>query len=124
MLLGGDEIGHSAQGNNNCYSKDNYLSWLNWNLSPAQQRLLEFARHLIAIRKQQPALSRRHFFRGSIRDADIQELYWLDSNGRQMDDDAWNQGAVYTMDNSTNGNHVLAYQRAADGSLSPAIPSA
>ena len=35
-------------------------------------------------------------------------------------DDAWNQGVVYTMDNSTNGNHVLAYQRAADGILSPA----
>lgn len=35
-------------------------------------------------------------------------------------DDAWNQGAVYTMDNGTNGNHVLAYQRASDGSLSPA----
>jgi len=35
-------------------------------------------------------------------------------------DAAWNQGAVYTMDNSTDGNHVLAYQRAADGSLSPA----
>ena len=35
-------------------------------------------------------------------------------------DAAWNLGAVYTMDNSTNGNHVLTYQRASDGSLSPA----
>lgn len=29
-------------------------------------------------------------------------------------------GAVFTMDNSTNGNSVLAFQRAADGSLTPA----
>ncbi len=30
-----------------------------------------------------------------------------------------NPGAVYTMDNSTNGNHVLAFRRAANGSLTP-----
>jgi 6-phosphogluconolactonase (cycloisomerase 2 family) len=35
-------------------------------------------------------------------------------------DDAWNTGAVYTMDNATNGNRILTFQRAADGSLSPA----
>jgi 6-phosphogluconolactonase (cycloisomerase 2 family) len=35
-------------------------------------------------------------------------------------DDAWNAGAVYTMDNGTNGNHILAYHRAPNGTLSPA----
>ena len=35
------------------------------------------------------------------------------------DDNAWNRAAVYTMDNATNGNHVLAYQRAENGSLTP-----
>ena len=30
MLLAGDEIGHSGLGNNNLYSQDNELSWLNW----------------------------------------------------------------------------------------------
>ncbi len=35
-------------------------------------------------------------------------------------DDVWNAGAVYTMDNATNGNHVLAYRRAANGALTPA----
>jgi len=34
--------------------------------------------------------------------------------------DSGSRGAVYTMDNSTSGNHVLAFQRAADGSLTPA----
>src|SRR5438046_1709974 len=28
-------------------------------------------------------------------------------------------GALFTMDNASAGNHVLAYRRAADGSLSP-----
>jgi len=36
------------------------------------------------------------------------------------DGDSGSRGAVYTMDNSTSGNHVLAFQRAADGSLTSA----
>ena len=35
-------------------------------------------------------------------------------------DNAGNTGAVYTMDNSASGNHVLAYNRAANGALTPA----
>ena len=30
MLLAGDEIGHTQQGNNNAYCQDNELTWLNW----------------------------------------------------------------------------------------------
>lgn len=97
MILSGDELGHSAQGNNNCYSQDNYLSWLNWDLSPEQQRFLNFAKKLIAIRKSQPALSRRHFFRGPIRGDELEEIYWLDSSGKQMDDEAWNSGFVRSL---------------------------
>ncbi len=41
-------------------------------------------------------------------------------NAVQADDSTWRGGAVYTMDNSTSGNKVLAFQRAANGSLTPA----
>ena len=30
MLLGGDEIGRTQQGNNNAYCQDNEISWLDW----------------------------------------------------------------------------------------------
>jgi glycogen operon protein len=97
MLAAGDELGHSAQGNNNCYSQDNELSWLNWDLNPQQEKFLEFTRQLIAIRKSQPALSRRHFFQGTIRGEEIEEIYWLDSTGKQMSDEAWNAGFVRSL---------------------------
>lgn len=97
MLLSGDELGHSAQGNNNCYSQDNYLSWLSWDLSPDREKFLDFVRKLIAIRKSQPALSRRHFFRGPIRGDELQEIYWFDSQGRQMDDQTWNSDGVHSL---------------------------
>src|SRR2546427_305972 len=36
MLLAGDELCHSQQGNNNAYCQDNELTWLNWELTEEQ----------------------------------------------------------------------------------------
>ena len=33
MLLAGDELSHTQQGNNNTYCQDNELTWLNWELT-------------------------------------------------------------------------------------------
>jgi 6-phosphogluconolactonase (cycloisomerase 2 family) len=38
----------------------------------------------------------------------------------RAEEDSPNPGSVYTMDNASSGNNVLAFQRAADGALSPA----
>ena len=35
MLLAGDELGHSQQGNNNAYCQDNRLTWLDWGGNPS-----------------------------------------------------------------------------------------
>ena len=90
MLLAGDERSHSAQGNNNCYSQDNFLSWLSWELNPDQQKQLDFVRRLIEIRREQPALSRRRFFQSSSQGDDVDDIYWLDSSGQRMTESAWN----------------------------------
>ncbi len=89
MLQAGDERGHSAQGNNNCYSQDNFLSWLSWDLQPGQRSQLDFVRRLIEIRREQPALSRRRFFESSVQGDDVDDIYWLDSNGQRMSAEAW-----------------------------------
>ncbi|WP_373651490.1 glycogen debranching protein GlgX [Schlesneria sp. DSM 10557] len=89
MLLAGDERAHSAQGNNNCYSQDNFLSWLSWDFKPAQKRQLDFVRRLIQIRNEQPALSRRRFFKSSVQGDDVDDIYWLDNSGHRMSEAAW-----------------------------------
>jgi isoamylase len=95
MLLAGDELGHTAQGNNNCYCQDNELSWLDWNPTPEKESLLEFVRLLVRLRREQPVLRRRHFFHGRpIRGMRIKDINWLDSTGKEMDDDAWKAGFV------------------------------
>jgi glycogen debranching enzyme GlgX len=37
MLLAGDELGHSQQGNNNAYCQDNETTWIDWRLKAANQ---------------------------------------------------------------------------------------
>ena len=95
MLLAGDEIGHTQQGNNNTYGQDNELSWLDWELTDEKKSLLEFVQKAITIRHANPALRRRRFFQGRpIRGEQIKEIYWLDPTGKPMTDEAWNAGFV------------------------------
>src|SRR5207253_6263238 len=64
MLLGGDEMGRTQQGNNNAYCQDNEISWFDWNLNDQQRGLLDFTRGVIELRKRHPVLRRRRFFEG------------------------------------------------------------
>ena len=59
LLLGGDEMGRTQQGNNNAYCQDNEISWVDW--SRADTQLLDFTRRLAAIRKAHPVFRRRRF---------------------------------------------------------------
>jgi glycogen operon protein len=63
MLLGGDEMGRTQEGNNNGYCHDDPLSWYDW--EAADPGLHEFTRRLIALRKQHPVFRRRAGFRGT-----------------------------------------------------------
>jgi glycogen operon protein len=61
MLLMGDEVARSQQGNNNTYCQDNELNWLDWSLKERNAELFRFCRALIAFRKSHPVLRHRHF---------------------------------------------------------------
>jgi isoamylase len=90
MLLGGDEMGRTQQGNNNSYCHDNDISWFDWDLNDQQRGLLEFTRGLIAFRKQHPVLHRRRFFEGLfLPGADIKDLTWFKLDGTEMVDAQW-----------------------------------
>jgi glycogen operon protein len=98
MLLGGDELSHSMDGNNNAYCQDDDISWLNWQLDGRKRGFLEFVRKLIEIWRKQPVFQRRSFFQGrSIRGTDIRDVSFLGPDGTDMDDQAWNTGFVRCM---------------------------
>ncbi len=51
MLLAGDELARSQQGNNNAYCLDNPINWIDWRLLKTRQHLFEFIQGVIAFRK-------------------------------------------------------------------------
>ena len=61
MILAGDEMGRTQQGNNNAYCQDNDISWINWELTKENAGLLRFFQLMIAFRKRCPMLRRDTF---------------------------------------------------------------
>jgi isoamylase len=93
MLLGGDELSHTQNGNNNAYCQNNDMTWLHWELNDEQQRFLEFVKRMTTFWHTQPVFQRRKFFQGrKIRGNDIKDLSWFAPDGKEMSDEAWGAG--------------------------------
>jgi glycogen operon protein len=92
MLLAGDELSHTQQGNNNAYCHDNDLTWLIWELTEEQQEFCDFVRAAIRIQRTQPVFQRRKFFHGRAMHAGLQDIAWFDPSGQAMTEASWNTG--------------------------------
>ncbi|PSN17128.1 glycogen debranching enzyme, partial [filamentous cyanobacterium CCP5] len=60
MLLMGDEVRRSQQGNNNAYCQDNPLSWFDWDAVEDHRALLRFIQTLIHIIQSHEAFKVEH----------------------------------------------------------------
>ncbi|MCY1509591.1 Glycogen debranching enzyme [compost metagenome] len=99
MLLAGDELGHSQNGNNNAYCQDNETTWLGWiGLSdPASERarLAAFVARLTALRREAPALrSARWWPAEPPADGAPLGLRWLRPDGQPMAPTDWHAGTA------------------------------
>jgi glycogen operon protein len=93
MLLAGDELSHTQQGNNNTYCQDSDLTWLPWELTDEQRAFGDFMRQVLSLRRTQPVFQRRQFFQGRpIYGQDVQDITWFDPSGQEMSADAWQIG--------------------------------
>jgi isoamylase len=86
MLLAGDELGRTQQGNNNTYCQDNELSWVDW--SGVDEGLIAFTAELLRIRREHPTFRRRRYFQG--KSLCGQDLRWLNPDGAEMQPENWN----------------------------------
>jgi glycogen operon protein len=87
MILAGDELLRTQQGNNNCYCQDNELSWLDWSLLEKNQEMFCFTKGMIQLRKRHPSLMQRQFLSGAIRDvSNLKDIAW---HGLQLNEPQW-----------------------------------
>ncbi|HNQ68147.1 MAG TPA: glycogen debranching protein GlgX [Bacteroidales bacterium] len=63
MILMGDEMGRTQNGNNNTYCHDNELNWLNWDLIKENEDIFNFAKHIISFRRSHPVLRNSQHFK-------------------------------------------------------------
>jgi len=92
MLTAGDELGRSQQGNNNAYCQDNALSWLDWKQAQGAkaQPLQQLVRRLLALRRQQHALTADRFAHGNHYPAPgLADIAWFDADGRPPGPESW-----------------------------------
>ncbi len=104
MILSGDEISHTQNGNNNAYCQDNETTWVNWDLDDRKIALLAFTQRLIQIRSDHPNLHRRKFYQGRpIRGTEEKDIVWVRPDGQEMSDEEWGLGWVRCMGLMLNG---------------------
>jgi glycogen operon protein len=105
MILGGDEIGRSQNGNNNGYCQDNEISWYNW--SRADWEFHRFVRRLIAFRAEHPIFKRRRFFQGRpIYGKGLEDIAWFTLDGVEMEDSYWEEGFAKSIGVFLNGHGI------------------
>ncbi len=107
MLLGGDEMGRSQNGNNNAYCQDNELSWFDWSQRDDHLILLGFTRRLMDLRRAHPVLRRRGWFQGrSIRGGAAKDIAWFNPDGLEMTDLDWEAGFAKVLGVFLNGDAI------------------
>jgi len=98
MIVAGDEIHHTNQGNNNAYCQDNEVSWINWKLDRDRRRLLGFTQTISALRRSFRNFSSCEFYRGEvICGCGLKDVTWVRPDGAEMALADWEDSSRHTL---------------------------
>jgi isoamylase len=90
LLLAGDEVGNSQNGNNNAYCHDDEIGWVDWSgLGREGDDLAGLISQLTDIRRRFPQLRPRHWVNGRNEDGSYGVL-WLTPDANEMVEHDWN----------------------------------
>jgi isoamylase len=97
MLLAGDEIGRSQQGNNNAYCQDNEINWLDWDENALYaQELKSFTTSLTELRKRFSILTHDRFIHKDDEKSPV-DITWFHPSGFAMQKDHWHSHHAATL---------------------------
>lgn len=98
MILMGDEVGHSHDGNNNMYCHDTELNWFNWGLLEENTLLLRFFQRMIAFRHAHPVLRRPHFITAhESKSCGVPDLSWHGAHAWEAAWEDWNRTLAFML---------------------------
>jgi len=89
LILAGDEIDNSQNGNNNTYCQDNPTGWIDWSKAGSDDDLTELIGTLTEIRRRFPQLQPHRWLEGKKEDGSY-DVKWLTPAGTEMSEQDWN----------------------------------
>ncbi|WP_081744850.1 glycogen debranching protein GlgX [Arthrobacter sp. H14] len=108
MILHGDEVGRTQQGNNNTYCQDSEISWMHWD--EVDEDLLEFTSRLMNLRAEHPTFRRRRFFDGRpVRRGEgekLPDIVWLDPASSTLSQEDWDTSFARSIAVYLNGDGI------------------
>ncbi len=89
LILAGDEVGNSQNGNNNAYCQDNAIGWVDWSkLGHDGEDMAALIGQLTALRRDFPQLRGRRWVEGRRKDGSFGVL-WLTPQAAEMTETDW-----------------------------------
>ncbi len=89
LMLAGDEVGNSQNGNNNAYCQDNEIGWVDWsNAGRKAEDLTDLVTQLTALRRSFPQLQGQRWLIGH-RGGGHYDVRWLTAQGTEMTQADW-----------------------------------
>jgi isoamylase len=108
MVLHGDELGRTQDGNNNTYAQDSEISWVHWD--QADQGLIEFTAAIARLRREHPSFRRARFFDGRpVRRGQgepLPDVEWVKPDSIPMTPEDWESGFGRTIGMWLNGQGI------------------
>ncbi len=101
MILAGDEVRRTQQGNNNAYCQDNEISWFDWNLTEKNSGMFRFWKKMIAFRKKHVTLHKRRFFTGAVNSRGLKDISW---HGVKLNEPGWDDDSARAFAFTLGGN--------------------
>ena len=90
LILAGDEVGNTQNGNNNAYCQDNEIGWVGWeNLGHEGDDLTDFIGHMTELRRRFPQIRSHRWLDGRRADGSYGVL-WLTPAADEMKEEDWN----------------------------------
>ena len=109
MLLHGDEVGRTQDGDNNTYAQDSEIAWMHWD--QLDLPLLEFTATVARLRSEHPTFRRKQFFNGSAprvgEEQRLNDIVWLRPDGCNMADGDWSTHEARAIGMYLNGQGIV-----------------